>query len=377
MMNKEQLKRAVLRSLRKQGFLVRKGTISLPVNLDKEGLRRLHSEAVHKRVERARGDLQPHEERLLSRIASGTEVIPEAIVPRLIHVRPDTEDELLFRFARLHWSVPVSAGYGRRVRFLVEDGSNGKLIGVIGLCDPVYSIGPRDQWIGWDREAKRRRLQCVMEAFVLGAVPPYNKLLCGKLVAMLVASDEIRRAVRRKYKGRSSHIRRKALDGRLALVTTTSALGRSSIYNRLRLQGEELFNSLGFTLGSGDFHFSNGVYEHLWKYANRYCHPTAKHSWWGDGFRNRRELVRKCLPRLGLPRELVYHGVQRELFAVPLARNTRAFLRGEHQRLLWKTMPASQVFDWFRERWLLGRAKRDSSYLEFDRESYQLYATRD
>jgi hypothetical protein len=271
----------------------------------------------------------------------------------------------------------VSAGYGRRVRFLVEDASNGKLIGLIGLCDPVYSIRPRDQWIGWDREAKRDRLQCVMEAFVLGAVPPYNELLCGKLVAMLVASNDVRTAVRQKYQGQLSYIRRKPLDGRLALVTTTSALGRSSVYNRLRLRSDELYVRLGFTQGSGEFHFSNGVYEHLWRYANRYRQPTAKHSWWGEGFRNRRELVQKSLIGLGLPRALVYHGIQRELFAIPLARNAVPFLRGQHTRLLWKDLPASDLFEWFRERWLLPRAGRDPSYREFDRRSYRLYEARD
>ena len=40
------------------------------------------------------------------------------------------------------------------------------------------------------------RLRNVMDAFVLGAVPPYRELLCGKLVAMLAASDEVRDAFR-------------------------------------------------------------------------------------------------------------------------------------------------------------------------------------
>jgi hypothetical protein len=103
-------------------------------------------------------------------------------------VKPKSDDELLFRYACAHWSIPVSSGYGRRLRFLVKDESNGKLIGLFGLGDPVYSMRARDEWIKWDSSAKKERLYNVMDAYVLGAVPPYASLLCGKLVAMLVLS---------------------------------------------------------------------------------------------------------------------------------------------------------------------------------------------
>jgi hypothetical protein len=110
----------------------------------------------------------------------------------LKEVLPDTEDELLFRYARLHGSIPISAGYGRRLRFLVFDERNGKLIGLFGLGDPVFALGPRDAWVGWDAPAKRERLRHVVDAFVLGAVAPYARLLCSKLVALLITSNEVR-----------------------------------------------------------------------------------------------------------------------------------------------------------------------------------------
>jgi hypothetical protein len=53
-------------------------------------------------------------------------------------------------------------------------------------------------------------------------------------VAMLCASDEVRQAFQRKYGKGESLITGTTADGRLALIATTSALGRSSIYNRLR-----------------------------------------------------------------------------------------------------------------------------------------------
>ena len=329
--------------------------------------------AVHHRIEKGEKGLRRHEPRLLQRLADGSEIRPERITPRLVEVRPDSEDELLFRYASLHWSIPVSSGYGRRLRFLVTDEQNGKLIGLIGLGDPVFSLAGRDTWIGWDNEARRERLHDVMEAFVLGAVPPYSLLLCGKLVAMLAASNEVRDTFRRKYGRRQSVIRDRRLDGRLVLLTTTSALGRSSVYNRLRYDDRLLYRSVGFTRGSGEFHFSNGLYSAVSDYAARHCEPTAKQGKWGTGFRSRREVVKKCLAEVGLSTAWVYHGIRRELFVIPLARNTQQFLTGEHRSPLWFDQPAEALFGWFRERWLLPRAARDSRYLESTPAAYRLW----
>jgi hypothetical protein len=177
----------------------------------------------------------------------------------------------------------------------------------------------------------------------------------------------------RKYHAKQSVIRRKPLDARLALITTLSALGRSSVYNRLRFNDQLVFRSLGFSEGSGEFHFSNGLYHDIYDYANRYCDKTAKNPRWGTGFRNKREVIRKCLAKVELPADFLYHGIKREVFAVPLARNTREFLRGEHSKLMWFDYSAADLFGWFRERWLLQRAAKDLTYRQFCPESYTLW----
>ncbi len=201
------LRSRIIESLRRQGFAIdATGGLTPSGNGHKQAIRELHSEARDAAIERARPGLARHERKLLGYFASGAEVQPHRIAPVLKEVLPDTEDELLFRYARLHWSIPVSAGYGRRLRFLVFDESNGKLIGLFGLGDPVFSLGPRDAWVGWDSQAKRERFRHVMDAFVLGAVAPYARLLCGKLVALLITSDEVRDAFSRRYAGRTSLI---------------------------------------------------------------------------------------------------------------------------------------------------------------------------
>jgi hypothetical protein len=215
-----------------------------------------------------------------------------------------------------------------------------------------------------------------MDAFVLGAVPPYSFLLCGKLVAMLAASNEVREVFKRKYGNRFSVIRNEKMDGRLALISTTSALGRSSIYNRLKFGERILYYRVGFTRGCGEFHFSDGLYGAISQYSARYCEPTAKMRRWGTGFRNRREVIRKCLIKVGLSADWLYHGIQREIFVVPLARNAGQFLRGEASKLLWLDQPAADLFSFFRDRWLLPRAGRDDEYRRFIPSSYRLWRSK-
>lgn len=372
-MEESELRELIISSLEQQGFRIEDSRILPPADPSKETLRRLHEVAVKSRLEKAQKSLKKYESQLISRFASGREVLPGKIKPRLVEVSRRSQDEILFRYACLHWSIPVSSGYGRRLRFLVIDEQNNKLMGLFGLGDPVFSLAPRDRWVGWDKEGRRARLHHVLDAFVLGSVPPYSLLLCGKLIALLVASDEVREAFRKKYGGRPSLITERTSDGSLALITTTSALGRSSLYNRLSWQNRTLYQRVGFTRGTGDFHFNNGIYQHLWSYAVQHCRPTAKQEKWGKGFRNRRETVRKCLANLGLPAGYLSNLVQREIFVVPLAANCREFLRGEDSQLDFYMQPAESLFQWFRERWLLPRAQRERRFIDFDPKTLTLW----
>ncbi|MCY2981161.1 MAG: DUF4338 domain-containing protein [Planctomycetota bacterium] len=363
----------ILKSLRRQGFRFCGGRLVFPDATDKDRLRKLHAEAVAHKRDIAHGTLGRKESNLLEWIANGDEVVPQSISPALIEVLPGSREELLFRYACMHWSIPVSSGYGRRLRYVVMDSANNKLIGVIGLGDPVFALAPRDNWIGWTSQQRRDGLNHVLDAFVLGAVPPYTHLLCGKLVAMLAASREVTSRFQQKYGGKESLISQAERSGEVALITTTSALGRSSLYNRLTFRTEPMFIPVGFTRGSGEFQFLNGLYDEMSAFATQRLTPTAKSELWGTGFRNRREVVRKCIHAAGLHQDLLYHGVQREVYLVPTASNSAEFLRGDDLTLRFYDRPAVDIFAWFRERWLLSRAVRDPSFATFDRASYALW----
>src|SRR5260370_12830289 len=121
---RSQLRQLIEDSLRRQGFRIRDDKIVTSKKLDKSKLRDLHHLSVNHRIEEARRRLAHHEDKLIQRVASGSEITLARICPRLVEVLPDSEDELLFRYASLHWSIPTSSGYGRRLRFLGEDKNN-------------------------------------------------------------------------------------------------------------------------------------------------------------------------------------------------------------------------------------------------------------
>lgn len=372
-LSKKALKRRLFASLREQGFTVNADKISIPNNSTKDDLREIQQHATKKALEKSEKAIRPYETRLIQYIANGDEVIPEKINPGLILVKPDTEQERLFRYISLHWSIPISSGYGRRMRFLLMDRSNGKIIGIFALGDPVISLKDRDSWIGWNRETRQQRLYHVMDAYVLGAVPPYSYLLGGKLVALATLSNEVRQHFRIKYKENMPLISKQQKPPILAMITTTSALGRSSIYNRIKANGNKYWQRIGFTQGNGEFHFSNGIYNDVRTFVAQNCNPKMRHKDWGNGFRNKREIVKNCLKVLGLPKTFENHGIQREIFAAPLGNKALEYLRGESKQVQSYDWPLSVLFEIFRDRWLLPRAKRLSDWKDFKRESYLIW----
>ncbi|MCY4115884.1 MAG: DUF4338 domain-containing protein [Caldilineaceae bacterium] len=369
----ETLRTLIVDALKKQGFELRGNQLCLPENLDKGKIRFLHAEAARHKTEKRKKGLRRYESSLLERFAFGSEVVPEKIEPVLVEVLPKSTDELLFRYASLHWSIPVSSGYGRRLRFLVLDQNTEKLIGIFGLGDPVFGLKDRDNWVGWNKEGRRERLHHVVDSYVLGAVPPYSFLLGGKLIALLTVSNEVRKAFRRKYAGNSSIIQGRKLSGHVALITTTSALGRSSLYNRLRFNERLVFERVGHTQGFGEFHFSNGLYDSIVDFAKSRATATAKHELWGSGFRNKREVVRKTLAELGIPMSWNNHGIRREIYVSPLAKNTRDFLNGTESHLDFYDQSADSLFEWFRSRWLIPRSKTNQTYRDWIPENWSLW----
>ena len=140
------LKHKVRCHLRTLGFRKSgQGTLEI-AGSDKELIRATHSSQRCDRLATNARFLSQRAPTLLKHFASGREVDPEAITSMLTRVIAGTWQANLFRLASLTWSIPVSNGYGRRLRYLVWDAQNDKLIGLIAIGDQVFNLSVRDEW---------------------------------------------------------------------------------------------------------------------------------------------------------------------------------------------------------------------------------------
>lgn len=333
----------------------------------KESIRRRHQQQRVVRNTRELTAIGHKMPQLMRHFANGDEVEPGNIQPILEVVVSETENSDLFRLATMIWSIPVSKGFGRRMRYLVRDGHNNKLIGIFALGDPVFNLRTRDNWIGWNVGQRSERLAHVMDAYIVGAMPPYSHLLGGKLIASLIASDEVRDKFRKKYAGRKGIISELEKPADLALVTITSALGRSSVYNRLKLNDLLQLHTIGYTEGWGHFQIPDEVFEQLRKVLEHLNHPYANGHKYGHGPNWKIRTIREGLQALGLDPNVLRHGIRREVFALALCQDVQAFLRGEieYQPIV---APATMITEAAKKRWILPRAERLPEYREWTRE---------
>ena len=322
--------------------------------LTKDRIRDLHAAQRQQILESNADFVEQHWVDLANYFATGRSICPEAIDPELIEVSADTPESRLFRIASLLWSVPVSQGFGRRLRFLVRDRQNGCLIGIFALGDPVFNLSARDHWIGWTHQDRMERLIHVMDAYVVGAVPPYSGLICGKLVAAMVGSCEVKKAYEAKYLGRTAVISEKENRARLVLVTTTSALGRSSMYNRLNIPSGPQFMRIGKTKGYGHFHLTGDVFDMMRELLVEIEHPYASGHRFGMGPNWKIRVARAALDEIGLDSDAILkHGIEREVYTVPLAENWKQILLGEQQNIRSRVLPASEIADYCLNRWIV------------------------
>jgi hypothetical protein len=300
-------------------------------------------------------------------LIDGNRVNPEKIQPILLEVTSNEKFRTIaFRLAKFNWSVPPSNGFGRRLRFLVWDKYHKALIGVIGLTDPVFNLKVRDEFIGWNTDDRNKRLVSILDAFMLGAVPPYSNLLGGKLVASLLRSEDISKIFEKKYKDSTGIISGILKKPRLAAITTTSVLGKSSVYNRLKLDGDCILRNVGYTSGFGHFQFSIEIFEKL-KLLVAAVDDDNKASFdFGNGPNWKIRVIREGLRLLELDQKHVKHGIKRGVYYCSHYKNAEAYLNGTASRLLLKTTKKTKdLSDMALKRWVVPRSQRDQSFKSF------------
>jgi hypothetical protein len=223
----------------------------------------------------------------------------------------------------------------------------------------------------------------IMDIIIAGAVPPYNELLGGKLVCMLLTSPQVRVEYFQRYSNSPSEIASKmrgtahARAADLVFLGTTSLYHvGSSQYNRVRVPasirgesapGEVKYQRLGETRGYGSVHFSDRTRDLLEEMLKDEQGATFITRTFGEGVNPKLRLVREGLNVIGLDQDhFLRHQCRRIIYGVPLAHNTGAYLRNEvdtpryilpseseEEALRW----SDSIADHWKIRWLSSRIK--------------------
>ena len=218
----------------------------------------------------------------------------------------------------------------------------------------------------------------VADVSICGAVHPYNQLLGGKLVALLLASRQVSDAYAKRYGGQVSVIASQ-MAGRpiikpaeLAILTTTSLYGvGSSQYNRLALaeaDHPELDHDLrwcaigkSLTGGFGTLHLGANTAQALRSLALVRHDARRVNNRFGEGTSPRLRQIREGLDALGLKSDaILHHATPRLFYGCELDPGARKALVGMAALEL-QGADVSGVGAAWRRRWLSRRVLRDET----------------
>ncbi len=222
----------------------------------------------------------------------------------------------------------------------------------------------------------------LLELTTCGAIRPYNQILAGKLVALLMLSPIINANYRRRYGTEpsiiSSQMKNAPIwrDNCVVYIGTTSlyAIG-SSQYDRLRLpakiiaenQPEIRFTNIGLTSGYGTLQFSPDTVQAVVKLLEMNYGYQNVNSIFGEGPSPRLRKMTTGLKELGFdPELLMRHNQQRIIYSAALCSQAFEFLRGETVDLPeYITNPekylesTSRIISFWCSRWLASRLNHD------------------
>ena len=218
----------------------------------------------------------------------------------------------------------------------------------------------------------------VADVSICGAAHPYNELLSGKLVALLLASQELRDAYAARYGGQISVIASQ-MAGRpitkpanLKLITTTSLYGvGSSQYNRLVLRAADhdgldfdlRWGAIGKSLtgGFGTLHLGQETAQALRNMAFQRHDARRVNNRFGEGTSPRLRQIREGLDALGIKSDsILNHATPRIFYGCELTPGARDALLGLAQEHVAAPGVADIAAAW-RRRWLNKRAAREET----------------
>lgn len=360
------LKKDILKVLKLQGYKVKPGGFFLD-DEERDTKRQAHYIAKAERMLDNESLIIDNSETIKQFMIDGKDLDIAKIDPVLIEIKPGTKWEIIYRWWNLvWWSLPYEKSYGRQMRFVLWDKYHKAPMGLIGLQSPILSWGVRDSYLGIGTADRDFWVNQSLNAQRLGALPPYNNLLGGKLVAMMMSTDYVRRKFKEKYSNIKTLIKDRNIPADLLFITTTGAYGKSSVYSRLKMNGEEIGKFLGYTKGMGSFHIPNFLYEDLMLYLKKLNYEVQRG--YGSGPSRKIRLIDQAMTLLGF-KNGINHSIKRSVYLFPFAKNINEVIN-KGARPLWTKRSQKQVSAFWKQRWAIPRAQNDKRYLEFSKEKF-------
>ncbi len=193
------------------------------------------------------------------------------------------------------------------------------------------------------------------------------------MISYLLASNEVRKIYRGKYKGRVTLID-KRVSNSLVGIFTTSLYGKSSQYNRLKYKDELLYQEIGHTKGYGTLHLSDETIQAMVKMLKS-KNIDVNHNF-GDGPSWVMRVIRTAGDMLGFDSDfLLKHSFKRSIYFVPLAKNYSEVFNGICKRPKYLNYSKTELVEHWKTRWLKNRKSNVdviTKVLEFDPKDFEI-----
>jgi len=356
----QKVKLLILRDLWNLDWQIKIGKTKIevfpPESYNKETIKMSMRKKREEIIFKNRNWIDKHIEFARENLASGYDVLTSKIEP-IFEVCETRKQHALFRIFRYYWSSPYSDYVGRRIKLLIRDKGlpNKPVIGIAALGSPIIHIPERDDFIGWSKSIRTKNLICTMDAYVIGALPPYNHLLGGKLISYMMASEEIRKIYREKYKDKVTIINKRTSNSLIGIFTT-SLYGKSSQYNRLKFNDTLLYQEIGHTKGYGTLHLSEETIQEMVKLLK--SRNIKVNYGFGDGPSWVMRVIRTAGDLLGFNSDyLLQHSFKRSIYFIPLVKNFREVLNDQSKKPAYYNFTKNELVEYWKQRWFQNRKR--------------------
>ena len=370
--NDDELREKIIWALKAQGFTINPHL--RPKNDEKDTIKKIHEQKREEQLKFHKKFLMDNFEIMKKYSISGKEIDPKNIDIELIEIRQQSLfSKIFFWWNLIWWSIPYDKPIGRQMRFILWDRHHNVPFGLFCLQSPPLRSAVRDRFLELNNGNIDYWVNQSLYGQRIGALPPYNELLGGKMVALSLTSNEVRESYEKKYQNKKTILKKRELPSRLLFITTTSAYGRSSVYERIKYKGEVVSRFIGFTSGAGTFHLPEGLYNECLQYLEQKGIDTKRG--YGTGPSRKMKLIANALRLLNIP-NFSYHNIKRGYYLFSNVENLRRVIHNAVEPL-WYNRPFDDLLRYWLKRWCIPRSNRVDRWRYFNAEDFFRYVEKE